>query len=754
MADAYLPADGYIITPESLTLQPAKEVASFLLRGLHRYARFIETRALEVAGKRSETVIIEVEVESSQLSVVDIHPIERIGITFTEGDNAWPEVLALREDFPRVSHLNLRAKEYPRSLCLYERPYEENRSRWAPVSIVERVRSWLADTANGSLHKSDQPLEQLFLGTRDAIVLPESFRASPGTGPHRLSIAHADLRPWGHLFFANRINETGQSPGRPFLATTFITPPIMHGVLRWIPQALSELQSVCSDAGGDLLSNLRNEISTWDRGPNTLNSHLVLIVVFPKVRTEASPVESYETWVYVSNDSIRVIGQALGIWEMTNGVAGHIIGGVVDREALTELGIYPLNPTYALGRDGAATMNGVAPEVTRFTAVGLGALGSQVVTLLARSGFGLWSLIDSDVLLPHNVSRHQLTSDFVGFPKVEAMRQYLNRLLATQSVERAVFANVLEAGDLQTEIDIAINSSAAILDFSASVPVARYLARRTPKAVRCLSSFMNPSGTTLIMLAEDRDRTLRLNHLEMQYYRAVLNMPELAGHLSQGKVSTRYARSCRDVTATIPAHRVGLHAALCASAMRAALQLDTAQIKLWVAQDDGNVQVTEICPRTTMEYGIGDWTLVVDDGFIEKLRSLRNGSLPRETGGVLLGIWDLDEKTVYVVDTIPAPPDSKKRMTSFIRGSEGLIEQVRSSVSATAEMVQYIGEWHSHPDGYATEPSDDDAEVFSWIAERTELNGFQAVMAIVGEQGERWIVGSMPERRALHMGGD
>jgi integrative and conjugative element protein (TIGR02256 family) len=754
MADAYLPADGELIRPEALTLRQPKEIATFLLRGAHLYARFFESRALEVFGKRSETVVIEVEVELSQQPVADIHPVERISITFIDGDNAWPEVQALREDFPRVSHLNLRAKEFPRSLCLYERPYEENRSRWAPVSIVERVRSWLADTANGSLHKSDQPLEQLFLGTRDAIVLPESFRASPGIGPHRLSIGHADLRPWGHLFFANRVGEIGQSPGSPFLATTFIMPPIMHGVLRWIPQTLIELHSVCSDAGGDLLTTLRNEIGTWDRGPGTLNSHLVLIVVFPKVRTEASPIENYETWVYVSNDTIQGIGQALGIWQMTNGVAGHIIGGDVNQEALTKLGIYPLNPTYALGRDAAATMNGVAPDMTRLTAVGLGALGSQVVTLLARSGFGLWSLIDADVLLPHNIARHQLTSDFVGLPKVEAMRQYLNRLLAAQSVERAVFTNLLDAGNVQAEVDVAMTSSTAVLDFSASVPVARYLARSTPKKVRCVSSFMNPSGTTFIMLAEDRDRTIRLNHLEMQYYRAVLNMPELAGHLSQGGVSTRYARSCRDVTATIPAHRVGLHASLSAGAVREALRLDIAQIKLWVAQDDGSVQVTEVCPRPTTEHCIGDSTLVVDEGLVEKLRSLRNGSLPRETGGVLLGIWDLDEKTVYVVDTIPAPPDSKKRETSFIRGSAGLIEQVRSSVTATAEMIQYIGEWHSHPDGYDTEPSDDDAEVFSWIAERTELDGFQAVMAIVGEQSERWIVGTMPDTRLLRVGGN
>jgi hypothetical protein len=106
MADAYLPADGELIQPEALTLQPAKEVASFLLRGLHLYARFVEGRGSEIHGKHSETVVIEVEVELSQLAVADIHPVERISITFTDGDNAWPEVLALRK-ISRSSHISI-----------------------------------------------------------------------------------------------------------------------------------------------------------------------------------------------------------------------------------------------------------------------------------------------------------------------------------------------------------------------------------------------------------------------------------------------------------------------------------------------------------------------------------------------------------------------------------------------------------------------------------------------------------------------
>jgi len=45
------------------------------------------------------------------------------------------------------------------------------------VSIVERIRTWLRENAQGVLHKDDQPLEPLFLGSRDTIVLPADIYA-------------------------------------------------------------------------------------------------------------------------------------------------------------------------------------------------------------------------------------------------------------------------------------------------------------------------------------------------------------------------------------------------------------------------------------------------------------------------------------------------------------------------------------------------------------------------------------------------
>jgi Prokaryotic E2 family A len=125
-----------------------------------------------IGSERVESIIFDVDVEVSQLRAFDIRPQERICVSFTTKDETWPETLALRQDFPSVPHLNLTPPGVPRCLCLYEQHYSEERLRWASISIVERVRVWMSDTARGVLHKEDQPLEPVFLGTRNTIVLP------------------------------------------------------------------------------------------------------------------------------------------------------------------------------------------------------------------------------------------------------------------------------------------------------------------------------------------------------------------------------------------------------------------------------------------------------------------------------------------------------------------------------------------------------------------------------------------------------
>ncbi len=59
--------------------------------------------------------------------------------------------------------------------------------------------------------------------------------------------------------------------------------------------------------------------------------------------------------------------------------------------------------------------------------VGVGAIGSLVAEMLARSGIGALTLIDEDLVTPGNCIRHVATHKAVGRPKAEAVKDHLVR---------------------------------------------------------------------------------------------------------------------------------------------------------------------------------------------------------------------------------------------------------------------------------------------------------------------------------------
>ena len=68
-------------------------------------------------------------------------------------------------------------------------------------------------------------------------------------------------------------------------------------------------------------------------------------------------------------------------------------------------------------------------------------------------------------------------------------------------------ANVLRPGEQKQAIDTALSEAELILDFAASVPVARHFARHVESPARRVSLFLNPCGSDLVCLGEDSGRT-------------------------------------------------------------------------------------------------------------------------------------------------------------------------------------------------------------------------------------------------------
>ena len=172
MSTRYADAPGVLVSPAELKYPRSLSLCSFLASRVNPHAELIEVRR---TPDGDEVIAFEVEVEVSQVRVFDIYPRERLAVVFREREELNPEVLALRENFPYVPHLNPRDDEIPRSLCLYEESFDELKLTWTPASFVERSRWWLSETAKGTLHGEDQPLEPILLGDFPPLVLPSNF---------------------------------------------------------------------------------------------------------------------------------------------------------------------------------------------------------------------------------------------------------------------------------------------------------------------------------------------------------------------------------------------------------------------------------------------------------------------------------------------------------------------------------------------------------------------------------------------------
>lgn len=724
-----------------LTHPKARALATQLNGGQIPYARLMAVRA----GEALEVVEFEVSVDAVQYAVYDIRPLEPVAVVFVTGAGTQspPEVLALREDFPEdAPHLLQREFEYPRSLCLYDVRFRDVESQWTPARFVALIREWFRLTARGQLHADDQPLERLLTEGAGWVILPPAVleRALAEGG----DAGAVDLPLWfegrpehgGRPVIIGSLAAPGPGAKPRAIAAVLRTKPRVHGTLRRAPKTLADLHALLAAGGDDLVGQLRQSMRGWEQRESFASAQMVFLLVVPKRRTAAGQVESTEAWVFFADGTVEEVGTRIDAWQRAGDELG--VGVLIGfdpsrdgRDVRVELG-YTL---YTQGRGNLARQNGRPAEDDRSVVlVGGGALGSQVMMNASRAAFGRWTVIDDDLVLPHNMARHAASGDAVGYKKAEVLKILANLVADEEPVHQAIVADVLAPGERAADVESAFACANLIVDVSASVAVARALARDVVSSARRVSLFLNPSGTDLTLLSEDVDRATPLDLLEMQYYRAVARGGALDGALAASLSRVRYGRSCRDVSVALPQALVGLYAGLGTLGLDKTVADPAANARVW-RLDHATLGVNQVVVETwpMVECSSSGWRVVTDEWLLWRLAELRASKLPNETGGVLVGTYDLTRRIVYLVETIPSPRDSHEYPTSYMRGAENLTEDVERITAATAGQLHYIGEWHSHPAGHSCHPSDADQKLFAWLAGELARDGLPPLMVIVGD---------------------
>lgn len=723
------------VAGKSLSHPAAAAMARLLDSGAYSGATLCTCRQARGQAVNPELLIVDVEVALGQRATVnDIRSVERIGIAYGRPD-ILPAVYPLRDDFPvEVPHLNLAGRGMPRSLCLFDMPPEEALRLSTPFVLIERVRFWMRETAYGRLHGDDQPLDPVFLGAAIQLILPHGMDEQIDMF---LAFRRSDRDDAPVIL--SPVDKDQMAGVRGMSVIVIETKSLPHGRLREVPVNVAELIEAYRERGIDLVPAFITTLRAWLPKPHwkQLSDRNCLIILRTPLEREPGRVDGLATKAFFTDCKAGELAERLGAFHEASGFVGVLLTQPpIDIETLRKLALAPMDVYRPFDRAMALSASGVgeSPNATkRVLLVGAGALGSQIALTAARMGLGSWTIVDADYLLPHNMARHALSHFHVGRPKADALAYEIRGLLGEGA------ASSLVAGIEDSPGDV-LSSAEMVIDTSASVPAARWIATASTHLGRTCSAFLNPTGTDLVLLVEGEGRRPRLDHVEMSYYWALASGEGPEGHLSSGKIGLFPSGGCRRASLAISQADIG---ALAPLAVKRLLQypLPARGLVEILTLTSANDAVFSHGSAVYSETDLGGWTLAVSGDVLDGIVADRKAADGLETGGILVGTWDRVRRRVYVVGRYAPPPDSLAGPTSFVRGAEGVYQTLETVERLTAGNLTYIGEWHTHPIGYGSQPSADDRTLLRWIGDVLIFSDVPAIMLIAGADGVRAILG-------------
>jgi hypothetical protein len=666
----------------------------------------------------------------------DVKPVEPIKIAIRE--NAMPAVFLDRSDFPSVPHMNVHRDQSVKSICYSDQTYEEIRHKLNARFLLECINNWFVKTARNELHRPDQPLEPFFFGTEGIAIL------------RAISDNHFFASFEERVIDGLRIlTQTEKIEGTEVYAVCRISvPPETKNVLHRIPDTLQELAGLFPEQNidkqvklfiSDVLSVRHNPKEFQRLFLQSLTALLkcktIMLMDIPLARSDSTEAEQNDVRVFVIDTALELVladfGYAKQVKKSKHRTTVSYPYSPEKDAGGKNISLKMFTPHVGFYSRSAQRLNHCDDQIAnqKIAQIGAGALGSQIFLNAIRSGIYQWTLIDDDRLWPHNLARHTLSGKEVGeYKAVSLTRQAQGTLLDAEC------ESIAENYFMQSERTVAaLENADLIIDASASVQVERHLALDASTKARKASFFLNPSGNSTIMLLEDDDANVRLDLLEMQYYRALLLSPKYEKHLERSE-SIAYSTSCRDASSRISQNDMALSASLCGKAIKKYTPKPEAKIIIWTHNTDGvEADVIEAEPWESIE--CGEWKVYIMRSLLRKVLTQRLKCLPNETGGILIGSFDQQRKILYIAHQIESPDDSISSPTSYIRGCSGLAANLKRIGMTTQDNLYYVGEWHSHPTDN-TARSLDDKKLFGEMVAYNRDNCRPSCMLILGSSNK------------------
>ncbi len=282
----------------------------------------------------------------------------------------------------------------------------------------------------------------------------------------------------------------------------------------------------------------------------------------------------------------------------------------------------------------------------------------------------------------------------------------------------------------------AIKISETLIDTSASITVQRTIDKYNFHHLDRITNFLSPDGHSSFLFFTPKGVQIPHTHLEISIYNFIISNQDFNNVLNSSVKGYSYSGdSCRSISYEISTNIIGIHSHWASHNIEKLYKTNEVTILLSKIDEKFQTKCFDVVPEKFTEYSVHNCShkVYIAKSLIENLEALRIRSLPNETGGILIGTFDVINDAIYLVNCIDAPLDSDRQPTSFLRGNEGVEDKLKLISEQTHGNLKYMGEWHSHPNKSNTKPSEKDIVQLDWLRKQAESQLFPYLMLIIGD---------------------
>jgi proteasome lid subunit RPN8/RPN11 len=659
-------------------------------------------------------IVIHVDIPSRPV-VKNIKTQEPVILYFPLGADFDLQVYSNRRDFPRLPHVMRRGKSGLAELCLFRTSLADWLAGKSFEDIIYRIRQWMGDAATGLLIKPDDPYEPLWVPMNGSIVEIDIDAAKCKQIPWQ-AMAY-ECKAEGRRYY--RINEKGGT----FPAKTFYCGNVQTEPWSVMPRLISDVKEIFDLAG----FNISPEIVSANSKPDLSRFLLILGVKRPK---EILGRENSDEWIAF-------------LFERRKTKKGALIGASKKDKNLKDDDIWEIRciPVRSVFTQQLAQKTSgwdrKTNNDTQIAVLGAGALGSKVIMNLARSGLTNILIIDKDIMMPHNLARHELDNDALGHAKAERLERRINAMYSGKTIASSFCKDVLV---YQNEFCEKLKPCKLLVDLSASKSVQSVLSNlRRESMISCpiVSAFLADSGRLTFLFIDGKSRDLTADVLEAELISKHIELSCVKQWLNSGEDILQAGGGCSLMTTIVPDTLITHSAGWISHNIANLLTTENS----W--PDEGKIGILEMTQQNKLLSTSSKWIHVqspkwftsqewkiclpkhIEDWMKQKCDEV-NGN---ETCGIFLGVIDRWSNIVFATNAWEGPDDSAGNTIECRRGRKKLRRRLKDNLRNSGYMEWYAGEWHSHPKS-STLASSMDIRTSKEIASRLKEFGIPAILLI------------------------